>query len=71
MDNSSQLLIGKTPGLPLLNKLRVIHIYEADWSLIQKYLVSYKINKSASSNQEVPIKQAGSRPGCSAIEMGI
>jgi hypothetical protein len=49
----------------------VIYIYEADWSLIQKYFVSYKINKGATSNQEVPIEQAGNRPGCSAIEMGI
>jgi hypothetical protein len=53
-------LLEKTPGFPLLNKLRVIHIYEADWSLIQKYFVSYKINKSATIN-----------PGRSAIEMGI
>jgi hypothetical protein len=30
-------LLEKIPGYPLLEKLRVIHIYEADWSLIHKY----------------------------------
>jgi hypothetical protein len=30
-------LLEKTPGMPLINKLRVIHIYEADWSMIQKF----------------------------------
>jgi hypothetical protein len=30
----------KLPGLPLINKLRVIHIYEADWSLIQRFYVA-------------------------------
>jgi hypothetical protein len=33
--------------------------------------VSYKINKMVSNKVEVPIEQAGSRPGCSAIEMGL
>lgn len=64
-------LLEKSPGFPLITKLRVIHIYEADWSLIQKYFVSYKINKIASNQGNVPIDQAGSRPGRSDIEMGI
>jgi hypothetical protein len=31
------IFIKKLPGVPLLDKLRVIHIYEADWNLILKY----------------------------------
>jgi hypothetical protein len=60
----------KTPGFHLLSKLRVIHIYEADWGLIQKFFVSHKINKLACNSANVPIDQAGSRPGRSAIAMG-
>jgi hypothetical protein len=62
-------LIEKTPGLPRIDKLRVIHLYEADWSLIQKFFVAHKINKIASTNKTVPIEQAGGRPGRSAIEL--
>jgi hypothetical protein len=32
--------IEKIPGKPLLVKLRVIHIYEADWNLILKYFIA-------------------------------
>jgi hypothetical protein len=62
-------LLEKTPGLPRLDKLHVIHLYEADWSLIQKFYVAYKINNIASKNKTVPIDQARGRPGRSAIEL--
>jgi hypothetical protein len=62
-------LIEKTPGLPRIDKLRVIHLYEADWSLIQKFFVAFKLNKLASAKGTVPIEQAGGRPGRSAIEL--
>jgi hypothetical protein len=47
-------LLEKTPGFPLISKLCVIHIYEADWSLIQKFFVSYKINNIACRAGKVP-----------------
>jgi hypothetical protein len=62
-------LIEKTPGLISIDKLRVIHLYKADWSLIQKFFVVYKINNIASFNKIVPTEQAGGRPGRSAIEL--
>jgi hypothetical protein len=62
-------LLEKIPGLPIIDKLRVIHIYEADWSLIQKYYISFKLNNIASRERTVPIKQAGGRPGRSSIEL--
>jgi hypothetical protein len=62
-------LLEKIPGVPRIDKLRVIHLYEADWSLIQKFFVAFKLNKLASSSKTVPIEQAGGRPGRSAIEL--
>jgi hypothetical protein len=62
-------LLEKIPGIPRIEKLRVIHLYEADWSLIQKFFVAFKINKIATKNKTVPIEQAGGRPGRSAIEL--
>jgi hypothetical protein len=59
----------KIPGYPLLEKLRVIHIYEADWSLIHKYYIAYRLNQIATKEKTVPIEQAGGRPGRSSIEL--
>jgi hypothetical protein len=64
-------LIEKLPGLPLINKLRVIHIYEADWSLIQRFYVAYKLSKKASDENTVTTEQAGARPERSAIELAL
>jgi hypothetical protein len=62
-------LIEKIPGIPRIDKLRVIHLYEADWSLIQKFFVAHKLNNLASQHKTVPVEQAGGRPGRSAIEL--
>lgn len=62
-------LLEKIPGIPRLDKLRVIHLYEADWSLIQKFFVAYKLNNLASRQKTIPTEQAGGRPGRSAIEL--
>jgi hypothetical protein len=39
--------IENIPGKPLIDKLRVIHIYEADWNLILKYFVAHKLTHTA------------------------
>jgi hypothetical protein len=65
------ILIEKIPGLPLINKLRVIHIYEADWSLIQRYYVAHKLTTTATKEETTTTKQAGGRPGRSSIELAI
>jgi Reverse transcriptase (RNA-dependent DNA polymerase) len=62
-------LLEKIPGLPFLDKLRVIHIYEEDWSLIQKYYIAHKLNNIAAKEKTAPIEQAGGRPGRNAIEL--
>jgi hypothetical protein len=63
------LLIEKIPGVPRIDKLRVIHLYEADWSLLQKFYVAHKLNNIASRNKTIPIEQAGGCPGRNAIEL--
>jgi hypothetical protein len=56
----------KIPGKPLLEKLRVIHIYEADWNLLLKYFTAYKLNLTACQQQTVSPAQNGGRQGKSA-----
>jgi hypothetical protein len=64
-------LIKKTPGIPLINKLRVIHIYEADWNLIQRFYVAYTLTAIATKEETTTSEQAGGRPGRSSIELAI
>jgi hypothetical protein len=58
----------KLPGRPLLEKLRVIHLYEADWNLLLKYFIAYKLNITACREQTVAPEQAGGRPGKNACD---
>jgi hypothetical protein len=58
----------KLPGRPLLEKLRVIHLYEADWNLILKYFIAYKLNLTACREQTVAPEQTGGRPGKNAAD---
>jgi hypothetical protein len=50
-------------------KLRVIHIYEADWSLIQRFYVAHKLSNIAAKEKAVSPEQASGRPGRSSIEL--
>jgi hypothetical protein len=58
--------IEKIPGRPHVSKLRVIHIYEADWNLLAKYFVSHKVHNRACKERTVQTEQTGGRPGKSA-----
>jgi hypothetical protein len=62
-------LLEKIPGVPTIDKLRVIHLYEADWSIIQKFYVAHKLTRTACTQNTVPVEQAGGRPGRSSIEL--
>jgi hypothetical protein len=55
--------IEKTPGNPTLGKLRVIHIYEADWNLILKYFISFTLTNKDCKENTVTKEQAGGRKG--------
>jgi hypothetical protein len=57
-------MLEKMLGVPLLNKLPVIHIYDADWSLIQEFYIAHKLSNIASREKTVTAKQAGGQqPG--------
>jgi hypothetical protein len=58
----------KIPGNPLVEKLRVIHIYEADWNIILKYYLTHKVLQTANYQQTLAPEQAGGRPGRRAID---
>jgi hypothetical protein len=54
--------------LRVIEKLRVIHIYEADWNLTLKYFISSTLNSKAC--KESTVEQAGGRNGRIAEDMG-
>jgi hypothetical protein len=56
-------MIEKTPGLPRNNKLRVIHLFEADYNLALKLLCARKLVWNADVADRLNYGQAGSRPG--------
>jgi hypothetical protein len=58
----------KMPGQPYLDKLRVIHLYEADWNIILKFFIAYKLNLQACREKTVATEQAGGRPGRNAAD---
>jgi hypothetical protein len=60
--------IEKIPGYPLISKLRVIHIMEADWNLINKYFAGRQTLHAAINGNTTSHEQAGGRPGRRAIE---
>jgi hypothetical protein len=59
----------KLPGNPLIEKLRVIHIYEADWNFLNRYFAAYKVSKLASREGTTTVEQGGGRPGRSSAEV--
>jgi hypothetical protein len=61
--------IEKIPGTPYLEKLRVIHIYEADWNLILKYFIAHQLTHKACRNLTVSPEQAGGRIGRTSSDM--
>ncbi len=58
----------KLPGQPLIEKLRVIHLYEADWNIILKFFIAYQLNFIACKERTVAPEQAGGRPGKNAAD---
>jgi hypothetical protein len=69
--NSTTAMIEKIPGCPKIHKLRVIHLYEADYNLILKVIWARKLVWNAHDTNSINKGQAGSRPGCNAIDVII
>ena len=61
----------QTCALPILTKLRVIHLYEADYNLILKLLWTRRLTWKAHLTKTLHPCQAGSRPGRSAIDVVV
>jgi hypothetical protein len=63
--------VEKLPGLLLLEKLCVIHVYKADWNLILKYFILLKVMLKSEKHNTLTKEQAGGHPGRSAIDMTV
>ena len=61
----------KIPGQPLIDKLRVIHIFEADYNLILKHYISRLTLRNAVNHNIIAQEQAGGRPHRTAIDEAV
>jgi Reverse transcriptase (RNA-dependent DNA polymerase) len=64
-------MIQKIPGCSKINKLRVIHLYEADYNLLLKIIWARRLVWHAHDHDRLNQGQAGSRPGRNAIDVVI
>ena len=69
--NCTTTMIEKQPGCSRINKLRVIHLYEADYNIILKIIWARKLVWHAHDNELLNMGQARSRPGMNAIDVVI
>jgi hypothetical protein len=69
--NSITAMIEKIPGCLKINKLRVIHLYVADYNIILKIIWARKLVWNVHDNNRINEGQAGSRPGFNAIDVFI
>jgi hypothetical protein len=64
-------MIEKKAGIARINKLRVIHLFETDYSLILKVMWARKVVWTANNKNILNKSQAGSRPGCRATDAAL
>lgn len=69
--NVTTCMIEKIPGLSRLDKLRVIHLIEVDYNLILKIIWARKTVWNSHNKRLLNNGQAGSRPGCRAIDVAV
>jgi Reverse transcriptase (RNA-dependent DNA polymerase) len=69
--NSITTMIEKQPGCPRINKLRVIHLYEADYNLLLKIIWARRLVWHAHDLNKLNEGQVRSRPGRNAIDVVI
>jgi hypothetical protein len=69
--NSIATMIEKQPACPRINKLRVIHLYEADYNLLLKIIWARRLVWHAHDLDRLNEGQAGSRPCRNAIDVDI
>jgi hypothetical protein len=64
-------MIQKTPGISRIDKLRVIHLYEADYNLFLKIFWGRKLVYNSDNTQQLNEGQYGSRPNKKCIDQVI
>lgn len=64
-------MIEKVQGCPKINKLRVIHLYEADYNLLLKIIWARRLVWHVHDSNRLNEGQAGSRPARNAIDVVI
>lgn len=69
--HSTTAMIEKIPGSPRITKLRVIHLYEADYNLFLKIVWARKLVWHAHDANALNNSQTGSRPGRRSIDTVI
>jgi hypothetical protein len=69
--NISTCMIEKTPGVSRIDKLRVIHIFEADYNLLLKIMWARRCVWHMVKHKTINHGQYGSRPGHRAIDLVI
>jgi hypothetical protein len=62
-------MIEKVKGVPRIDKLRVIHLFEADYNLLLKIIWARKTVWNAHTQQRLNNGQSGSRPNRRAINV--
>jgi len=65
------LFLEKIPGTPYVNKLRALHIVEADYNLLLKWNSSLGFMHRAEDNLQLTNSQCGGRKGRSTIDLAI
>ncbi len=65
------LLLEKEKGNPQIDRLRTIHLYEADYNLLLKWFSSQGFILTSENAQRINESQGGGRPGRSAIDLAI
>jgi Reverse transcriptase (RNA-dependent DNA polymerase) len=66
---STTTMIEKIPGCPRLDKLRVIHLFEADYNLVLKVLWGKRLVENADSMDLLHQGQSGSRPNRRCVDV--
>jgi hypothetical protein len=69
--NSTTSMIKKTPGNSKINKLRVIHLYEADYNLLLKIMWARRLVWHLHDHDRLNKGQVGSRLGRNSIDVVI
>jgi len=65
------LLLEKEKGNPQIDRLRTIHLYEADYNLLLKWFSSQGFILTSKKAHCINESQGGGRPGRSAIDLAI